>query len=109
MVPYNSPEEYLFNLQTYTSSEAKKMWRSDIIRSWNSQCAYCGSNQNITLDHIIPLAKGGSNITNNLICCCKSCNRSKAHNKMEDWYKSQDFFSEKKYAIIKQWTQKSKL
>lgn len=107
MVPYSSPEEYLYNLKTYTSSEAKKMWRSDIIRYWNSLCSYCGSDKNITLDHVIPLAKGGTNLTNNLICCCKSCNRSKAHTEISEWYSKQDFFSEEKYAMIKQWTQQT--
>ena len=35
-------------------------------------------NQKIgTLDHVIPLSKGGTNAEDNLITCCRSCNSKK--------------------------------
>jgi hypothetical protein len=37
----------------------------------------CGSREDIEFDHIIPLAKGGSNTERNVQLLCKSCNRSK--------------------------------
>lgn len=103
MAPLHSPKEYLFQLYTTSSGEAKRIWRKSIKEEWDDKCAYCGSDQNLTLDHIIPQSKGGSDTTKNVVCCCHSCNQDKAHTPWEDWYLSQEFFSEEKYERIKNW------
>lgn len=41
------------------------------------ECAYCGANGKLTLDHVIPLARGGSHRLENLVAACKSCNSRK--------------------------------
>lgn len=48
------------------------VWRRDAGR-----CVRCGSNHNLEYDHIIPLAKGGSNTERNVQLLCESCNRTK--------------------------------
>ena len=40
-------------------------------------CACCGSTEDITIDHIIPLSKGGDDELNNLRLLCRSCNSRK--------------------------------
>lgn len=40
-------------------------------------CAYCGSSEKLTLDHLTPRSRGGSNAAHNLITSCGSCNSSK--------------------------------
>mgnify|MGYP003337671097 FL=1 len=98
-----SPSEYLFNLKTTSPGEAKRMWRQKIKESWEHQCAYCGSEKNLTIDHIIPQSKGGMDFTKNVVCCCHSCNQDKKHTPWEDWYFSQDFFNPERYEKIKEW------
>lgn len=42
------------------------------------RCAYCGSKPKVlTIDHVIPLSKGGPHVPANLVPACPSCNSSK--------------------------------
>lgn len=100
---YNSPQAYVFNLQTTSSAEAKRLWRSKIKEEWGYECAYCGSQDKLTIDHIVPKAKGGPDFTKNLLCACHDCNQDKAYSPMEDWYLSQEFFNVDRYEKIKKW------
>ena len=100
---YNSPQAYVFNLQTTSSAEAKRLWRSKIKEEWGYECAHCGSQDNLTIDHIVPKAKGGPEFTKNLLCACHDCNQDKAYSPMEDWYLSQEFFNVDRYEKIKKW------
>lgn len=45
-------------------------------------CCYCGSTceeAKLTLDHIKPYSKGGSNHESNLVTCCHKCNSSRGN------------------------------
>ncbi len=87
-VPH-SPQHYLFNLHTTSPGEAKRMWRQKIKDKWDNQCAYCGSDKNLTIDHITPRSKGGTDFTKNVLCACQECNQDKGHTRDEDSYLSQ--------------------
>ena len=102
---YNSAQAYVFNLQTTSSAEAKRLWRSKIKEEWDWECAYCGSTDNLTIDHIVPRSKGGPDFTKNCLCACHSCNQDKSHTPWEEWYSSQEFFSMQRYNKIKDWTE----
>jgi len=103
MTPLQSPEEYLFNLHTTNHSEAKRIWRQEIKEQWNHECAYCGSKDNLTIDHVIPRCKGGSDFSKNAVCCCRDCNQSKGHEHWKLWYVQQDFYSEERFDKIEEW------
>ncbi len=40
-------------------------------------CAMCGSKENLTVDHVRPVAEDGTNEVWNLQCLCFPCNRKK--------------------------------
>lgn len=101
---YNSPDGYLYNLHTNSSSDAKRMWRQSIKEKWNHSCAYCADTNNLTIDHVIPQCNGGTDLLENVICCCKPCNNSKAHLDWKQWYYNQEFFTEERYDAILEWT-----
>jgi 5-methylcytosine-specific restriction endonuclease McrA len=103
MVPLHSPSDYLFQLHVTNSGEAKRLWRKQIKESWNHQCAYCGSEENLTIDHVIPQSKGGADFTKNVVCCCQDCNQSKGHEHWKLWYVQQDFYNEEKFNKIEEW------
>lgn len=41
------------------------------------KCSYCGSTRNLTIDHIIPKARGGKSSFENCTTACKPCNNRK--------------------------------
>ena len=106
---YSCPDDYLYNLEVCTSSQAKKLWKNSIKEEWNLECAYCGSPHNLTLDHILAQSKGGDDTRNNVICACKACNQSKGHNPWKDWYTSQKFFTEARMSAILEWMDQDKV
>ncbi|GIQ98665.1 hypothetical protein CM15mP5_1000 [bacterium] len=63
----SSPQAYVFNLHTTSSAEAKRMWRRKIKERWDYECAYCGSDENITIDHVTPRCKGGQDTLGNMV------------------------------------------
>ena len=40
-------------------------------------CQYCGSNSELTFDHLLPRSKGGKTDWNNVVTACSSCNVQK--------------------------------
>lgn len=43
-------------------------------------CRYCGaSNVPMTIDHLVPVSRGGSNRMENLVLACEGCNGEKGH------------------------------
>ncbi|MGC9364533.1 MAG: HNH endonuclease [Fidelibacterota bacterium] len=45
-------------------------------------CHYCGRKfprDELTMDHIVPLARGGKSTKANIVPCCKECNNKKQH------------------------------
>lgn len=50
-----------------------------LVERDGEDCAMCGSTENLSIDHDVPVSKGGSNELSNLVILCKSCN-SRKHN-----------------------------
>lgn len=51
--------------------------REAVFERDGNRCLKCGSSNDLSIDHIVPLSKGGDNDTNNLQTLCKTCNSSK--------------------------------
>ena len=51
--------------------------RENIFKRDGHKCLYCGSKKDLTLDHVLPKARGGKTTWNNLATACKRCNSKK--------------------------------
>ena len=60
-----------------------KKYRRQLWREQNGQCKYCQKyitfsapdrERQATVDHVVPLWRGGSNTIDNLVVCCLPCN-----------------------------------
>lgn len=43
---------------------------------------YCGCKKDLTLDHVVPVSKGGKNTWENLVTACMVCNQKKGHHSL---------------------------
>lgn len=70
--------------------KAKELRKS---RWWKEKCAkgvcyYCGrqvGRENLTMDHVVPLIRGGKSTKNNLVPACKECNNKKKYLLPMEW------------------------
>ena len=62
-----------------------KILPKDLHKIYNSNCWACGSKENISLDHVIPLSKGGTHSVGNMLSLCRSCNSSKSNRFLSEW------------------------
>lgn len=67
---------------------------------FNNRCAYCGCDGKLTKDHIIPFSHGGELRISNIVPACVKCNSSKKDRPVEEWYKHQSFYSERRMERI---------
>lgn len=52
-------------------------WRAQLQKG---VCHYCGravGAASLTMDHVVPVARGGRSVKSNCVPCCKECNNSK--------------------------------
>ncbi len=64
---------------------ASQWWKNQIAAG---RCHYCGGTfppSELTMDHVIPVSRGGRSDRHNVVPCCKGCNsRKKATLAVED-------------------------
>ena len=98
-----TPEHYLHNLITMTSSEAKRLHRRAIKEHFNCQCVYCGITYDpelLTLDHVRPRCCGGPTLTSNLVPSCKKCNQAKGSMNWLSWMRATFGVTTREHLII---------
>ena len=65
-------------------------WKNKIAQRC---CYYCGNEtpmDELTMDHIVPLARGGRSTKNNLVASCKECNNLKKTMLPMEWQEYMD-------------------
>ena len=54
-----------------------RTWRRTVFRRDGYACVKCGSRHRLEVDHIVPLAKGGTGFLENLQTLCRDCHMEK--------------------------------
>lgn len=72
----------------------------DRFRQFGNCCAYCGCDGDMQIEHVVPIAQGGTHALGNIIPACQRCNTNKRDHDPEMWYCSQPFFSELRWKKI---------
>jgi len=91
---------YGFVVSRYKMLKSGEMKWSSSIRDYQKSlergnvCVYCGSKDNITMDHIIPISRAGVDprvielldSDDNCVPACRKCNSSKGDRDVFEWY-----------------------
>jgi 5-methylcytosine-specific restriction enzyme A len=60
-------------------------WKNQLGRGG---CHYCGARvhpRELTMDHIVPIVRGGRSTKSNVVPCCKACNSQKSYLLPVEW------------------------
>ncbi len=55
-------------------------WWQNLLQK--GRCHYCGNTfpaEELTMDHVVPLSRGGKSTKGNIVPACKECNTKKKH------------------------------
>lgn len=61
--------------------------RRELLKRWvrlGKRCIYCGE-MAASIDHLLPLVRGGTNYEGNLVPACRSCNSAKGPRTVTEW------------------------
>tara|TARA_Y100001970_G_C14196967_1_gene838692 strand:- start:420 stop:743 length:324 start_codon:yes stop_codon:yes gene_type:complete len=80
------PEE-IINREKHKAREIRKTqwWKNRRARNICFYCERYFPAKELTMDHVVPLSKGGQSIKSNLVPCCKSCNNKKKNYLPIEW------------------------
>lgn len=67
------------------NSDVYIILEKDLRRIYSSPCINCGSKENQSLDHIIPLSRGGTHSIGNITTLCLTCNMKKHNRFFSEW------------------------
>ena len=99
--------DYFVPAVTDQEIRKEKQKARDLRRTqwWKQKCAegncyYCGREvppQELTMDHIVPIIRGGKSTKNNVVPTCKECNNKKKHYLPVEWKEYLERFKKEKF------------
>ena len=80
-------DEIAINIERRKARELRQSqwWKRQLARG---RCYYCGksfSPHALTMDHMVPLARGGKSKKGNVVPACKECNNKKKYLLPVEW------------------------
>ncbi|MFH2112719.1 MAG: HNH endonuclease, partial [Candidatus Bathyarchaeota archaeon] len=83
---------YAFMMDRFKRLQVGDLEWSSSIREWLRErespgsCIYCGSREKLTVDHMIPLSRGGLDHPDNAVMVCGQCNSSKGDKRLYEFF-----------------------
>lgn len=88
------PADFYFSVDESVVKKEREKARELRDSAWwkrkrsNGICYYCGGSfppASLTMDHLIPLSRGGRSNKENIVACCKECNNQKKNKLPTEW------------------------
>ena len=89
------------DIQKRERHKARELRSSQWWKRRRSQgiCYYCNNRfppKELTMDHLVPIARGGRSVKSNVEPCCKECNTKKRQMLPLEWEEYMESISQKK-------------
>ncbi len=68
-----------------TARRMSRLQLREIVERANGRCVYCDQSARLQIDHLIPIARGGTTVPENLIPACWPCNGGKSDSDAAVW------------------------
>lgn len=69
------------------TSQIRSLFRDERLKMELPECCwYCGEKEDLTLDHMLAVKKGGQDTGDNFVYACRKCNSSKNADDLMKWY-----------------------
>ncbi len=78
-IPARPEKEIAAEREKARKLRASGWWKNELAKGI---CHYCGGKfkpSELTMDHIVPVARGGRSVRGNVVPCCKECNNEKKY------------------------------
>jgi 5-methylcytosine-specific restriction protein A len=83
---FDSDDDFMQRERQKAKDLKKSRWWQNLIQK--TQCYYCQlpiSRELVTMDHIVPISRGGRSTPGNLVPACKNCNVQKRSLTPVEW------------------------
>jgi len=76
---FDAPDDAVIRTERAKARDLRKSrwWQQ---KTSSGKCYFCDKKtafKNLTMDHLVPLSRGGMSTKDNLVPCCKTCNNKK--------------------------------
>ena len=86
-----------------------EQWQEICAKFQNAEgetcCAYCGKACAATIDHVVPIARGGRDEPDNVLPACGSCNSSKSNWLISEWPRASALLHESLLSLLREHTE----
>ncbi len=76
---FASPEHVRRERRKAQELRDSQWWRQQVGSGICRHCEKKVGKERLTMDHVIPVARGGKSAKNNVVPSCKACNATKGH------------------------------
>ena len=79
-ISINKDDKHIARERVKAKALRKSQWWQNKLNE--GICHYCGkqfSRDELTMDHIVPVSRGGTSTKGNVVPCCKQCNSDKKY------------------------------
>lgn len=88
-------EEHVGREKAKARQLRKSQWWKNVLG--RGQCHYCKKRfhpSELTMDHVVPVIRGGRSTKSNVVPCCKACNNEKTYRLPIEWDEHMDRLAE---------------
>jgi 5-methylcytosine-specific restriction endonuclease McrA len=89
-------EEHVRREKAKARELRKSQWWKNVLA--RGCCRYCGKRfhpRELTMDHVVPIIRGGRTTKGNVAPCCKDCNNRKKYYLPSEWHEYLDSLAER--------------